>query len=61
MTQTIRQTIEGEGDWRGGRRARLRFHAGGEEIPAILLLPDETGPHPAALPTPSTMCSLRDE
>ena len=49
MTRTIRQTIESEGDWRGGRRARLRFHAGGEEIPAILLLPEGTGPHPAAL------------
>lgn len=48
MAKTIRQRTEEERDVPGGRRIRLHFSAGGEEVPAILLLPAAV-PAPAAL------------
>lgn len=58
MTRRIHQTVHGQKAWGGGTRVRLEFHAGGEPVPAILLLPGEAlpdgrgegeGAHPAAL------------
>ena len=49
MSEPIHQTIHSQQAWRGGTRIRLHFRHRGEAIPAILLLPDGIGPHPAAL------------
>ena len=45
----IHQTAHSERAVRGGRRVELEFHAGGEAVPAILLLPDAAGPAPGVL------------
>ncbi|HET7458364.1 MAG TPA: alpha/beta fold hydrolase [Gemmatimonadaceae bacterium] len=53
MTSLRRSTIEfttrDERAVRGGRRVSLELHVGGDRVPAILLLPLEPRPAPAAL------------
>ena len=45
----IQQTTRSEGAWRGGRRIVVEFRATGDPVPAVLLLPREGAPAPAAL------------
>lgn len=49
MTTRIHQTTHSEQAVPAGRRIVLEFHAGGEAVPAILLLPREPVPAPGVL------------
>ena len=48
-TKQIHQTIESERAVAGGRCYRLEFRSGGDEVPAILMLPDQPRPAPGAV------------
>jgi hypothetical protein len=45
----IHQTTRSEGPWGGGRRIVVDFRTTGEAVPALLLLPRDRAPAPAAL------------
>ena len=45
----IHQTTRSEGPWHGGRRIVVEFRTTGDPVPAVLLLPRERAPAPAAL------------
>lgn len=48
-TTRIQQTVRDERRVPGGRRLHVDFRAGGDAVPAVLLLPDAAGPAPGVL------------